>query len=138
MSMRATSKLERLMNLEGYTVCTRHLVKYPDCNATTNLFGGKLLAWIDEGVAIHASKYMRSDMIVTAHFGEMNFKVPTPLRSVVTIYAKVIREGRTSLTVHGVATKRTMGSSEETVIADTELVFVSVDENMRPIPWSKE
>lgn len=122
--------------LEEHTLCTTHLVKYPDCNATTNLFGGKLLAWIDEGVAIYASRYMHSDMIVTAHFGGLDFKVATPLRSVVTIYAKVIKKGRTSLTVQGLATKRDMSGSDEEVIASTELVFVSVDEDMKPIPWS--
>ena len=125
------------MDLSGYTVCTRHLVKYPDCNATTNLFGGKLLAWIDEGLAIHASKHMHSDMIVTAHFGEMNFEVPTPLRSIVTIYGKVTKEGETSLTVHGIATKRNMSGVDEIVIADTELVFVSVGADMRPTPWKE-
>lgn len=124
------------INWEEYTLCATHLVKYPDCNATTNLFGGQLLSWIDEGVAIFASKYMASDTVVTAHFGGLDFKVPVPLRSVVTIYAKVIKEGRTSLTVHGVATKRSMGQQIQTIVAETELVFVALDEEtLRPKPW---
>jgi acyl-CoA hydrolase len=123
------------MNLDEHTLCTTHLVKYPDCNATQNLFGGQLLAWLDESVAIYASKHMGTNLLVTAHFGGLDFKVPTELRKVVTIYAKVIKEGRTSLTVHGVATKRDMGSSEETFVADTEIVFVAVGEDMKPKPW---
>lgn len=125
------------MNLDEYKVCTTHLVKYPDCNATKNLFGGQLLAWLDESVAIYASRHMRTDMIVTAHFGGLDFKVPTELRKVVTIYAKPIKEGNSSLKVHAVATKRDMGSREEIVIAETEIVYVAVDENMKPTPWDK-
>lgn len=33
---------------DDWTLSLRHLVKYPDCNATKNLFGGQMLAWIDE------------------------------------------------------------------------------------------
>lgn len=113
------------------------LVKYPDCNATTFLFGGKLLSWIDEGAAIFASHHMQEDLVVTAHFGGLDFEVPVELRQIVTIYAKVEREGNTSLSVICTATKRSMGSQEETRVAQTKLVFVAVDENMKKKIWGK-
>jgi acyl-CoA thioesterase YciA len=121
--------------MEGYDLCARHLVKYPDCNATQNLFGGQMLAWIDEAAAIYASKFMEENLVVTAHFGALDFKVPTELRKIVTIYGQVIKEGRTSLTVHVVAAKSDMGSWEEEVVAETEIVFVAVDENGKSKPW---
>lgn len=130
-----------MQQLEDYTLCTTHLVKYPDCNATTNLFGGQLLAWLDEGVAIFASKHMGTSMIVTAHLGGLDFKVPTELTKVTTIYAKVIHEGKTSLKVHAVATKRGMGSSEEITVAETEIVFVAVKEidgELKSTVWKPE
>lgn len=114
------------------------LVKYPDCNATENLFGGKLLSWIDEAAAIFASRHMEEDLIVTKWFGGLDFKASAELRRVVTIYVRPIKEGRTSLTVGCTATKRTMGSEDEVVIAETELVFVAVDGNMNKKVWKSE
>jgi len=114
------------------------LVKYPDCNATENLFGGKLLSWIDEAAAIFASRYMEEDLIVTKWFGGLDFKAPAELRRVVTIYVRPIKEGKTSLTVGCTATKRTMGSEDEIVIAETELVFVAVDGNINKKVWKPE
>jgi acyl-CoA thioesterase YciA len=114
------------------------LVKYPDCNATENLFGGKLLSWIDEAAAIFASQYMAEDLIVTKWFGGLDFKSPAQLRRVVTIYVRILKEGTTSLTVGVTATKRTMGSNVETLIAETELVFVAVGKDMKKKTWKPE
>jgi acyl-CoA thioesterase YciA len=114
------------------------LVKYPDCNATENLFGGKLLSWIDEAAAIFASKYMGEDLIVTKWFGGLDFKSPAELRRVVTIYVRTLKEGKSSLTVGVTATKRLMGSEHETLIAETELVFVAVGSNMKKKTWKPE
>jgi acyl-CoA thioesterase YciA len=111
------------------------LVKYPDCNATENLFGGKLLSWIDEAAAIFASRHMEEDLIVTKWFGGLEFVAPAELRKVVTIYAKVLKEGTTSMRVGVVATKKSMGDNSETLIASTEVVFVAVDSNMNKKPW---
>jgi acyl-CoA hydrolase len=125
------------MEMDGYTLCFRGLVKYPDCNSTENLFGGKLLLWLDESVAIFASRYMQQERVVTAHMSEMNFTVPTELKKVVSIYSKVMKEGRTSLTVHAIATKSSMGGVDEIEVANTTMVFVAVDENGKPTPWGE-
>lgn len=120
---------------QGYSLCFRGIVKYPDCNATENLFGGKLLLWLDEYTAIFASRHMRSKRVVTARFDSMDFKVPTELKKILSIYAKVIKEGKSSLTVNAVATKSDMGSLQEIEVARTNIVFVSVDENGNSQPW---
>jgi acyl-CoA thioesterase YciA len=124
-------------NLEEYSLCFRGLVKYPDCNSTENLFGGKLLLWLDESVAIFASRYMNAAKVVTARFESMDFEVPTEIRKVVSIYAKVTKEGNSSLTVHAIATKSNMDGSEEVEVAQTSIVFVSVDSNGKSTPWNK-
>lgn len=122
---------------DGYHFCSTHLVKYPDCNATQNLFGGKLLAWIDEKTAIFASKYMHENLVVTAHFGGLDFKTPAELRKIVKIYAKVLKEGNSSLRIAVLVTKSNMGEDEETLIATNEVVFVAVDESGKPKHWKK-
>jgi acyl-CoA hydrolase len=120
---------------EGYTFCSNHLVKYPDCNSTQNLFGGKLLAWIDEKAAIFASKYMHENLVVTAHFGGLDFETPAQLRKIVKIYARVLNEGTTSIRIGVLVTKSNMGEDKEELIAKNEVVFVAVNEDGRPKPW---
>jgi acyl-CoA hydrolase len=117
----------------------RHLVKYPDCNATKNLFGGKMLAWIDEGAAMYAACQMRTDNIVTRLVDKIEFRVPVPLGHVCNIYARTEREGRTSLTVRVTVTRKTFnGVGEELVVCETDLVFVALDENGKPTQWKVE
>lgn len=120
---------------KDYIKCSWYIVKHPQLNATTNLYGGRLLDWIDESTAIFASTYMGSDSIVTARFGGLSFSVPVELGKVVTIWAKAIKEGKSSLTVEAVATKRSMGSQREIEVAKTELVFVSLDIYGKPLTW---
>ena len=123
----------------GYSLISKRFVKYPDCNATENLFGGNLLAWIDESAAIFASLVMKTDSIVTANFGELNFQKPTPLKSVLSIYIKTIREGNTSLTVHAVATKTIIGKKvHEDIVGETSITFVCINELGKPISWRNE
>lgn len=122
---------------QGFQLCSVHLVKYPDCNATENLFGGRLLAWIDESAAIYAGEIMNEPRIVTAHFGGLDFERPTELRKIVRVYSRIIKEGNTSLRVKVVVTKSSMGSREEETVASNEIVFVAVDEDGRPKVWNK-
>lgn len=117
----------------------RHLVKYPNCNATQNLFGGQMLAWVDEGAAMYAACQMKTDRLVTRKVGEIEFRVPVPLGHVCNIYARTEREGRTSLTVRVTVTRKTFdGMGDEQVVCETDLVFVALDENMKPTPWKAE
>ena len=120
---------------DDYEVCFKGIVKYPDCNATQNLFGGKLLMWLDEYVAIAASQYIGENRVVTKKFSEMIFEVPIELRKVVTIYAKPVRDGRTSVTMHAYVIKSDADGSEEVHVAEASIVYVAVDENGRPKSW---
>lgn len=122
---------------EGYFLSARHLVKYPDCNATDNLFGGQMLAWIDEGAALYAGCRMKTDHLVTVKIGEIIFKVPVERGQIVSIFCKTIKEGRTSLTVEVIATKSSHSNQTEERVIETELVFVAVDPDGRPTEWVK-
>lgn len=114
----------------------RHLVKYPDCNATKNLFGGRMLAWIDEGAAMYAASQMKTDHLVTRLVGQIEFRVPVPLGHVCNIYARTKKEGNTSLTVTVTVTRTTFnGTGTEDVVCETDIVFVALDAKGKPTPW---
>lgn len=120
------------------TLSMRHLVKYPQCNATKNLFGGTMLAWVDEGAAMYAACQMHTDRLVTRKVGEIEFRVPVPLGYVCNIYARTKKEGNTSLTVTVTVTRKTFdGTGSEDVVCETDIVFVALDENGKPTPWAK-
>ena len=121
---------------DEWALSLRHLVKYPDCNATKNLFGGLMLAWIDEGAAMFAATLMRTDRLVTAHMDGIDFKVPVPKGSVCSVFCKMRKRGRTSLTVDVlVTTSRFSAPDVELEVARTTLVFVALDENNSPTEW---
>jgi acyl-CoA hydrolase len=120
------------------TLSMRHLVKYPECNATQNLFGGQMLAWVDEGAAMYAACQMKTDRLVTRKVGEIDFRVPVPLGYVCNIYARTKKEGNTSLTVTVTVTRRTFdGTGSEDVVCETDVVFVALDADGKPTPWTK-
>ena len=53
------------MELEEYQLCTRNMIMYPDLSVAGRLFGGKLLSWIDEAMAMQAMSIMKTQHIVT-------------------------------------------------------------------------
>lgn len=52
---------------------TRKWVKPEDLNANGTLFGGKLLAWIDEEAALYAIIQLENQRVVTKYMSEINF-----------------------------------------------------------------
>lgn len=125
---------------------------YEDLNSAGTIFGGKLVAWIDEGSAIYASCQMNARRIVTKKISELIFHQPAKLGDMLEIWCKVAHTGRSSLTVSVLVTRRSFADDPreskspindyqlkaETEICRCELVFVSVDEKGRPRPWRKE
>ena len=52
---------------------TRKWVKPEDLNPNGTLFGGQLLAWIDEEAALYTIIQLENTRIVTKHMTEINF-----------------------------------------------------------------
>ncbi|MBL4716224.1 MAG: acyl-CoA thioesterase [Bacteroidetes bacterium] len=70
-----------------------------DTNVLGNLFGGRLLQWMDIASAIAAAKHCNS-VVVTASVDNVSFQNSITLGEVVNITAKVTRAFNTSLEVH--------------------------------------
>lgn len=90
-------QLEARTPTDSRTIVT-HLVMMDDCNHLHNLFGGKLMAWMDIACGITAYKHS-SQTCVTASIQNMTFTRPVPLGSIVTIEAKVTRAFSTSMEI---------------------------------------
>ncbi|NQZ58859.1 MAG: acyl-CoA thioesterase [Lentisphaeraceae bacterium] len=120
-----------------YKLANRKIIMYPDLSVTGRLFGGKLLSWIDEGMAMLAMGVMQSQDIVTKKISEVNFEAPGKLGDILEIWGKEEKRGRSSLTMHGkVMVRRAVEGKEQLIsICNCTIVFVAIGENGRPCRW---
>ena len=66
---------------------------YSDLNAAGRLFGGRLMAWIDEATAMAAMRIMGTKRVVTKKFGEIVFEAPGMLGDFVEIWCRPEKRG---------------------------------------------
>lgn len=99
-----------------------------------NLFGGILMAWIDEAAAAYATEYCYTPNMVTVRVGELIFKKPLKTGQHLRIYGEVAHLGNTSVTLNLEARKYSLYSAEETVVCSTNITFVRIDDDGTPTP----
>ncbi len=106
-----------------------------DTNAHGTIFGGILLAYLDQAGAI--ATRATCGRVVTVKMTEVVFHAPVFVGDVVSFYARVVRLGTTSITVHVVVeAERWRGTGPAVKVTDAEIVYVNVDESGRPCPIS--
>ncbi|MFQ5792926.1 MAG: hotdog domain-containing protein, partial [Acidobacteriota bacterium] len=57
--------------MEGFDLIARHIVSIKDLGGADRLFGGTMLAWLDEAGASYAMTQARAAHIVTRHIEAM-------------------------------------------------------------------
>ena len=114
-----------------------HPIKKADLGFHANLFGGKLLAWIDAAGAAMAMEVADTPRMVTVKIDECLFKRPAREGQLLKIYGKVASVGNTSLTLQLEARAHNVYSGQQSVILSTNIKFVRIDENNEPVPISE-
>ena len=104
-----------------------------DTNPEGDIFGGWLLAQMDLAGATPAFERAGGRCATVALDG-MVFHQPVSVGDEVSIYARVVHTGRTSIRVHVEAWKRARGQSEALSVRVTEGVFtyVAIDGERKP------
>ncbi|HMU81996.1 MAG TPA: acyl-CoA thioesterase [Leptospiraceae bacterium] len=112
-----------------FDIVTRHLVMEKDLNAFGNLFGGNMLAWIDEASALYVMEQIGFANFVTVSFDDVNFKAPARRGDQVYISCRILKTGRSSITVETIAEIHApvTGSHEETIRC--KVTFVCLTDN---------
>ena len=113
---------------------TKRIVMTKDIGIHGNLFGGTLMAWIDEAAAAYATEYCFTPNMVTVRVGELTFKKPLKAGQHLRIYGEVSKIGKTSITLHIEARKYSVYSGDETVVCVTSITFVRIDDDGTPTP----
>lgn len=113
-----------------------HPIKKSDLGFHANLFGGKLLAWLDAAGAAMAMEVCDTPRMVTIKIDECLFKKPAKEGQLLKLYGRVAEIGNTSLTLYIEARAHNVYSGLQSVILSTNIKFVRIDENGDPIPIS--
>jgi len=115
---------------------TTHPVKKSDLGFHSNLFGGKLLAWIDASAAAYAAQVCDTPRVVTVAIDKCVFKKPAKEGSLIKIYGEVDVVGNTSVTLNMEARSHNVYNGAQKIILSTKIKFVRIDEQGDPIPIS--
>ncbi len=100
-----------------------------DTNAHGTIFGGVILSHIDLAGSIAASRQAPRNFVTRA-MREVGFIAPVYVGDVVSFYARVLREGRTSVTVQvTVEAERSKEPRQCVKVTEAEVVYVAIDEN---------
>jgi acyl-CoA thioesterase YciA len=108
---------------------SRKFVKPQDLNSSGNLFGGAVLAWIDEEAGIFATCQLGKKRIVTKYMSEIDFVSSGKMGDIVEIGTDVVSLGRTSVTLRCEVRNKI---TKQTIIKVDKIVFVHIDENGNP------
>ena len=113
---------------------TRKWVKPEDLNPNGTLFGGRLLAWIDEEAALYTIVQLNNSAIVTKYMSEIDFKSSAKQGDIIEIGIEVIKFGKTSLVLKcEVRNKMT----REVIITVDNIIMVNLDKKGKPAPHGK-
>lgn len=113
---------------------TRKWIKPEDLNPNQTLFGGKLLAWIDEEAALYVTIQLENKRVVTKYMNEINFVSSAVQGDIIEIGIEVIKFGKSSITL---ACEVRNKMTRKTIIKIDEIVMVNLDENGKPSPHGK-
>lgn len=111
---------------------TTKVVLPNDTNTLGKLFGGSLLAWIDEIGAVAAHRHS-GRVAVTAAINNVSFSIPVDLGAIVTLSAKVSRAFNSSMEVIIDVFVEDRLTGKKSVSNQAILTFVAVDQNGRTI-----
>tara|TARA_B100000508_G_C11330106_1_gene213868 strand:- start:101 stop:499 length:399 start_codon:yes stop_codon:yes gene_type:complete len=113
---------------------TRKWVKPEDLNPNNNLFGGRLLQWIDEESALYTMIQLDNRKIATKFMSEVNFVSSAKQGDIVELGIDVVKFGRTSITLSCIARNK---MSRRPIVTIENITMVNLGEDGKPKPHGK-
>ncbi len=115
-----------------------HPIKKSDLGFHGNLFGGKLLSWIDASAAGYAMQLCDTPRMVTVSIDQCNFEKPAKESQLLKIYGKPSKVGNTSMTLYMEARAHNVYTGKQDLVLNTHITFVQIDEGGNPIPLGEK
>jgi acyl-CoA thioesterase YciA len=120
---------------EGEQPVLRIVPMPADTNAHGTIFGGWVMSQVDVAGSIPAWERARGP-IVTVAVNSFVFREPVFVGDLVSFYARVLKVGRTSITVdvEVFAERRRGGRKQAVRVTEAQLTYVAVDDKRQPRP----
>lgn len=120
---------------QSKTIQTR-LVLPSDTNHLGTIFGGTVLAYIDEIAAISAMRHARK-AVVTVSIDKVDFISSAKVGDILKLEAFVYSTGRTSMKVFVKVETEDLFTGEHHLTTTCFLTMVAIDQNKKPTPVPK-
>jgi acyl-CoA thioesterase YciA len=117
---------------------TTHPIKKSDLGFHGNLFGGKLLAWLDSAAVAYAMQLCDSPRMVTVSIDKCVFEKPTKEGRLIKIFGCPADIGNTSVTLYIEIRSHNVRTGKQELVLKTHTKFVYVDEDGAPIPLKEK
>ena len=106
-----------------------------DTNAHGTIFGGWVMAQVDLAGSVPAVERARGP-VVTVAVNSFRFREPVFVGDLVSFYARVVKVGRTSVTVdvEVYAQRGRDGRGEAVKVTEAQLTYVAIDAERKPRP----
>ena len=102
-----------------------------DANPYGDIFGGWLMGQMDLAAGSVASRHA-GGRAVTIACDAMKFHAPVLVGDEVSVYARLVAVGNTSMTIEVEAWRRARHLEDSTKVTQARFVFVATDENRAP------
>jgi acyl-CoA thioesterase YciA len=103
-----------------------------NANQSGDIFGGWIMAQVDIAGSIPAMRLAKG-RVATIAVNSFQFRQPVLVGDVISLYAEVVRVGRTSITVNVEVYAQRRPEREEVVkVTEATLTYVAIDANRNP------
>jgi acyl-CoA thioesterase YciA len=105
-----------------------------DTNAHGTVFGGIILSYIDVAGGVEAVRHTKHERFVTVAMKEVIFHEPVYIGDLVSFYARTLRVGNTSITIHvDVEAERFGMHGQKVTVTSAEVTFVAINESREKV-----
>lgn len=111
-----------------------HVCKESNVGFHGNLFGGTMLAWLDEAAAAYVCQMCDTPRMVTVKMAEVHFRKPVRPGQIIKIYGELKNIGTCSATVSLEARRHSPYNGSQRTVLTTEMTFVRVDGDGEAVP----
>jgi acyl-CoA thioesterase YciA len=117
---------------------TTHPIKKSDLGFHGNLFGGKLLSWLDAAAVSYAMQLCDTPRMVTVSIDKCVFEKPSKEGQLLKILGQPAAIGTTSVTIYIEARAHNVRTGRQNVVLKTHMKFVYIDEDGTPLPLKEK
>jgi acyl-CoA thioesterase YciA len=111
-----------------------HPIKKSDLGFHGNLFGGKLLSWLDASAVAYAMQLCDTPRMVTVSIDKCIFEKPSKEGQLIKIFGYPSSIGNTSVMLYIEARAHNVRTGKQYIVLKTNMKFVYIDEEGNPIP----